>query len=207
MATWNAYSNQYWPAEYLLDQQGRIAYTTFGEGNDAATAAAVAQLLGISPVTGPAGTPVPGGTTPELYAGSERGTLSGGEQYGRQGSPVTYPDTGPPSDQDAIQVSGTWVDEGQYLVAASAATVRLRFHADSLYVVAGTMTGQPLQVRVLLDGATVGAAQRGPSLSAGSGIGVTREDLFHLLNGVSGGLHLIELQVPTGFQLYTFTFG
>src|SRR2546428_4430329 len=33
MATWNAYANQYWPAEYLIDQQGRVAYVHFGEGD------------------------------------------------------------------------------------------------------------------------------------------------------------------------------
>src|SRR5437660_6174327 len=48
MATWNAYSNKYWPAEYLLDQQGRVAYTNFGEGSYAATDAAVRQLLGVT---------------------------------------------------------------------------------------------------------------------------------------------------------------
>ena len=47
MATWNAYQNEYWPAEYLLDQQGRIAYTSFGEGDYAQTDAAVAQLLNV----------------------------------------------------------------------------------------------------------------------------------------------------------------
>src|ERR1700680_2979645 len=32
MATWNAYQNQFWPAEYLIDQQGRVADTRFGGG-------------------------------------------------------------------------------------------------------------------------------------------------------------------------------
>ena len=31
-ATWNAYSNNYWPAQYIVDQQGRIIYTHAGEG-------------------------------------------------------------------------------------------------------------------------------------------------------------------------------
>lgn len=32
-ATWNAYGNQYWPAHYLINQDGQIVYTHFGEGN------------------------------------------------------------------------------------------------------------------------------------------------------------------------------
>ena len=31
-ATWNAYSNNYWPAQYIVDQQGRVIYTHAGEG-------------------------------------------------------------------------------------------------------------------------------------------------------------------------------
>ncbi len=31
-ATWNAYGNQYWPAEYFIDAEGRVRYAHFGEG-------------------------------------------------------------------------------------------------------------------------------------------------------------------------------
>ncbi|SAL13137.1 redoxin domain-containing protein [Caballeronia peredens] len=44
-ATWAAYDNQYWPAFYLIDKQGRVAYTHVGEGDYAQTEAAIAKLL------------------------------------------------------------------------------------------------------------------------------------------------------------------
>lgn len=44
-ATWNAYNNRYWPAMYLVDKQGRIVYTHFGEGNYAETEAKIQSLL------------------------------------------------------------------------------------------------------------------------------------------------------------------
>lgn len=46
LATWNAWGNQFWPALYLVDQNGRVVYTHFGEGNYDTTDAKVAQLLG-----------------------------------------------------------------------------------------------------------------------------------------------------------------
>jgi thiol-disulfide isomerase/thioredoxin len=44
-ATWNAYNNQYWPAFYLIDKQGQIVYTHFGEGDYAQTEARIQALL------------------------------------------------------------------------------------------------------------------------------------------------------------------
>ena len=205
MATWNAFSNQYWPAEYLVDPQGRIAYVHFGEGNYDETGRAVASLLGAPAPSGPTPTAVPGNTTPELYAGSQRGQLADGETYGGAGKPVAYPDRGPPSQADAIQVTGTWTDSGQYLQANGTGHVRLNFHADSLYVVAGTKAST-LHVGVALDGAPVPAQRQGPALVS-SGFDVAGEDLFRLLVNVAPGNHLIDLTVPAGFQLYTFTFG
>jgi thiol-disulfide isomerase/thioredoxin len=31
-AIWNAYGNKYWPAQYLIDAQGRLRYQHYGEG-------------------------------------------------------------------------------------------------------------------------------------------------------------------------------
>ncbi|MDR5760349.1 thioredoxin family protein [Caballeronia sp. LZ035] len=45
-ATWNAYGNQYWPALYLIDQNGRIVYRHYGEGRYAETDAKIKELLG-----------------------------------------------------------------------------------------------------------------------------------------------------------------
>jgi len=205
MATWNAFSNQYWPAEYLVDPEGRIAYMHFGEGDYDGTARAIASLLNAPAPSGPAPTAVPSNTTPELYAGSQRGQLADGETYGAAGQAVAYPDPGAPSQADAIQVTGTWTDTGQYLQADITGHVRLNFHADSLYVVAGT-TASALQVAVALDGVSVPAPMQGPAL-VGSGFSVAGEDLFRLLVNVPPGNHLIDLTVPAGFQLYTFTFG
>lgn len=43
--TWNAYGNRYWPAMYLIDQQGRIVYQHFGECQYKETEAKIRALL------------------------------------------------------------------------------------------------------------------------------------------------------------------
>jgi thiol-disulfide isomerase/thioredoxin len=44
-ATWRNFDNQYWPAVYLVDRQGRVRLKHFGEGDYEETEAAIAQLL------------------------------------------------------------------------------------------------------------------------------------------------------------------
>ena len=45
LATWNAYGNQYWPAEYFIDAQGRVRYVHFGEGSYGEKEQVIRQLL------------------------------------------------------------------------------------------------------------------------------------------------------------------
>ncbi len=208
MSTWNAYGNQYWPAEYLVDRSGHVAYIHDGEGDDAVTESAIARLLGVR--VDAAGAPRSadvGAQTPELYAGSDRGQLADGESYGSTGQAVQYADPGGPHDPDRIEVTGAWADHGQYLGSTTSGHVRLSFSAHDLYLVAGPAGGAPLHLTVTVDGASVPAAQRGPDLGD-SGLVVAGQQLYHLLTGEDvGSRHVIDIAVPPGLRLYTFTFG
>src|SRR4051794_6337185 len=76
--TWKAYGNQYWPAEYLVDAQGRVRRAHFGEGDYDGTEAAIRALLaeaGDGPLGPRAGArPEVAGAqaTPETYLGAAR---------------------------------------------------------------------------------------------------------------------------------------
>ncbi|MEO8897382.1 MAG: redoxin family protein [Candidatus Dormibacter sp.] len=204
MNTWNAYGNQYWPAEYLIDQTGKVAYIHDGEGDYAVTESAIASLLGVAASSSQSGPPAPNSQTPELYAGSVRGHLDGG-MYGPIGQPVSYSDPGAPQNNDTIQITGTWADQGQYLVATAPGHVRLSFAAHDVYLVAGP-SSTSVHITVSLDNRSPSAAQLGPDAGAG-GVDITSQQLYHLLTGIDGNRHLIDLTVPAGFRLYTFTFG
>jgi thiol-disulfide isomerase/thioredoxin len=43
--TWNAYRNQYWPAQYIVDQTGKIVFQHAGEGQYEEIERTVARLL------------------------------------------------------------------------------------------------------------------------------------------------------------------
>ncbi len=72
--TWDAYSNEYWPAEYLIDRTGHIRHTHFGESSYGETESLIRELLGDDGAKAkalPDLTPT-GLTTPESYLGFGR---------------------------------------------------------------------------------------------------------------------------------------
>src|SRR5437763_1080798 len=74
LKTWQAWGNQYWPAEYLVDAQGHVRYTSFGEGDYDKTEHAIRALLGArGRMARPRGVVVPSlEATPETYVGVAR---------------------------------------------------------------------------------------------------------------------------------------
>jgi len=56
-ATWRAFDNQYWPAVYLIDKQGKIVYSHFGEGSYGATEKKIQALLAEQPPASPSPSP------------------------------------------------------------------------------------------------------------------------------------------------------
>ena len=76
LSTWVNFNNRYWPAHYLIDRQGRVVYTHFGEGKYDVTENNIRYLLGLKEkgetiqVEAPTFAP---GQTPETYLGYAQG--------------------------------------------------------------------------------------------------------------------------------------
>ena len=78
--TWNAYGNQYWPAEYFIDARGRVRYAHFGEGEYGEKEEVIRELLaeagdnpsGAEAKVRDAVAPSDGVSTPETYLGVAR---------------------------------------------------------------------------------------------------------------------------------------
>lgn len=131
-STWRAYKNNYWPAKYLIDKDGNIRYTHFGEGDYDKTESAIQELLketGAEITENPSNPIVATyGRTPETYLGSERG---GNESY------ITY--------------SGKWNQSREYTSPTTGSKLTLEFNAKSVYLVMRN-TGKPATVKVYVDG-------------------------------------------------------
>ena len=194
--TWNAYSNQYWPAEYLVDAAGQVRRVHFGEGEYGATEQAVRSLLaeaGRSSVPKPRSrladmTPT-GTLTPESYLGSTRlARYVGSRLHPNVLAQYTFATALP---QDDLSYAGQWRVGPQRIVAGENARLRLRYHARFVYIVLGGRG----TVRTLIDG------------KPAQTLAVNADRLYTVVSGLAAADGVLELRVSPGVNAYAFTFG
>jgi len=210
MGTWNAYDNEYWPADYLIDAHGNVRYATFGEGDYDQTETAIRALLAeagnrVGAKSHPTDVVTPTEVaTPETYLGTRRaegwinGPKSGTHDYGP-----------PPTRELAVNdfaFSGTWDITSQPAEAISQAGIDLEFYAKNVYLVLSSQDERPLGVQVLLDGRPIPAADAGADVHDGV-VTVRRQRLYWLVSLKGDERHRLSLRFANGVTGYAFTFG
>ncbi|MBR7946602.1 cytochrome c biogenesis protein DipZ [Burkholderia cenocepacia] len=224
-AIWRAFNNEYWPAHYFIDAQGRIRHHHFGEGEYAQSERAIQSLLAeaghpdaLNVPLGLAGAPAKGALaaadsadvrSPETYVGYARA-----ESFASPGGVVRdaahrYDTPGSP-DLNGWGLAGTWnVGAERASLAAPDGRIIYRFHARDLHLVLGPgANGRPVRFRVTLDGAAPGAAHGADVDAQGYGT-VTDQRLYQLVRqpgAIADRTFAIEFLDP-GVDAYAFTFG
>ena len=193
--TWNAYSNQYWPAEYLIDQTGQVRHIHFGEGDYTGTEHDIRLLLhagGESALPAPKREPdtaPTGDITPETYLGYFRIDRYDGNPLSADVESNYHIPTSLPRDHFAY--GGRWTVESEKIVAGPDARLRLHFHARNVNLVLG---GHGL-VAVVVNGKMRGA------------IRVDQDRLYTLVSNKRVTDGNVDLMFTPGVQAYSFTFG
>ncbi len=208
-ATWNAYGNQYWPAEYFIDAQGRVRYVHFGEGEYGEKEKVIRDLLAEAgrPVEGKetqvhAVVPSTTVSTPETYLGAARAERFTNSML----SPGSHHFTAPKSlPANEFAYHGNWRIALDSATAESGASLDLNFGARRVYLVLGS-PGRDRKVRVLLDGQPISAADAGSDVHGGT-VTVTGQRLYNLVNLPEVGHHVLTLEPEAGVEGYAFTFG
>ncbi len=206
--TWNAYGNQYWPAEYFIDARGRVRYVHFGEGEYEEKEQVIRDLLAEAggrvgkPMVGARGIePEAGVTTPETYLGAARAERFTNAELSPGLHDFSAPPRVPPNE---FAYRGPWRIELDSVTAAGGA-LALDFGARRVYLVLGTVDGRPRRVKVTLDGKPIGAAA-GADVHGGT-VTVRSQRLYELVDLPRVGEHLLRLEPEAGTMGYAFTFG
>jgi cytochrome c biogenesis protein CcdA/thiol-disulfide isomerase/thioredoxin len=210
MGTWNAYGNEYWPADYLIDAKGKVRYATFGEGDYDKTETAIRALLAeagaaVGAKSHPANVVVPSEVaTPETYLGTER--AEGWLEKPREGAHDYGPAPTHALALNEFAFSGSWRIAGQPATALSSAGIDLDFEAKHVYLVLSSEGNRARSVQVLLDGRPISAADAGSDVHD-SRVSVTGERLYTLVSLPNDQRHRLSLRFAPGVTGYAFTFG
>lgn len=218
--TWNAFSNRFWPAKYLIDRDGTIRYVHYGEGEYEVTEERIREALGLdsdaSEAEAPADADEPSRSdprqpvTPETYLGVERTSaaqyrgveLEAGFVTVVRDTPARYRPVrgvaglGP----DEWSLVGRWQVEDERSTAAGAGSqVVIRYRARDVFLVLSPPAGGAGTVTVRDDGGGVGSATRR--------IRVDGHRLYTLRSSLQRGDGLMTVTLDPGVSAYAFTFG
>jgi thiol-disulfide isomerase/thioredoxin len=221
-AIWRAFNNQYWPALYFVDAQGRVRHHHFGEGEYEQSERVIQQLLA------EAGT---GGVGRELVSVEARGieaaadwdSLKSPEKYvGYERTENFASPGGAASDERRVYaapaqlglnqwaLSGDWTVGKQAVVLNKAGgRIAYSFHARDLNLVMGPAArGTSALFRVALDGQPAAASHGVDVDDRGNGT-VTEQRLYQLIRQpkpITDRRFEIEFIDP-GVEAFAFTFG
>ncbi len=197
--TWNAWQNQYWPAEYLIDAKGKVRHFQFGEGDYKQSEAAVRALLADAgarslppPMTASATMASAGLGTPETYLDTQRQQgfvtklLPGIRDYsGRDGL-----------DLNQFALKGPWSASSESTTAEGpGASISGTVQAAKLYLVLTSAGNVPRQGRVLLDGQPIPSAHAGADVKNGV-FTVTGQRLYSLISFPAAQQFTFTVQLP-----------
>jgi cytochrome c biogenesis protein CcdA/thiol-disulfide isomerase/thioredoxin len=209
-ATWDAYHNQYWPADYLIDAKGRVRLVHFGEGSYTETEDAIRSLLaeaGNGKLGGHAKAHVErpdAHATPESYLGAARAErfANGPIQPGTQQFDAVSPSS---LSSDQLAYGGQWKIDGESATADTDASLELNFTAQRVFLVLGS-PGAPGKMQVLLDGKPIPNSLAGPDVHNGVAR-ISNQRLYRLVDLPHPESHVLTLRPEQGISGYAFTFG
>jgi thiol-disulfide isomerase/thioredoxin len=219
---WRAFNNEYWPAHYFADAQGRIRYHHFGEGAYAESERVIQQLLREAGAVKVADGLIDADATGVQLAPDMSEVQSPETYVGFQRAEHFVPETGLVPDKVAAYsppaelALNDWSLDGKWNVGSERATssapasrIVYRFHARDLHLVLGPgADGKPVRFKVLIDGKAPGDAHGTDVAPDGSG-SVNSQRLYQLVRqsgGVTDRTFSIEFLDP-GVSAYAFTFG
>ena len=220
-AIWRAFNNQYWPAHYFVDAQGRIRHHHFGEGDydeserviqqliaEAGKTAVASDLVSVTASGAEVAADMSDILSPETYVGYARA-----ENFISPGGAVQdarHVYTAPTPRLNEWALSGDWTIGGEHAALNDKdGGIVYRFHARDLHLVLGPAPdGKPVRFRVTIDGAAPGDSHGTDIDAEGQGT-VTAQRLYQLVrqNGAIAD-HTFEIRfLDPGVQAYAFTFG
>jgi len=224
-STWDAYNNRFWPAEYLIDANGHLRYTHFGEGNYDITERTIQALLidagydlENAGINADAKTPDYNQIgTPEIYLGYSRI-----KNFGNDIESITRnepQDFQIPEDVEynKFYLGGEWKIEAENSEFTGGdnepGKIVIKYKAARLHMVLSGPEGDSnFEIVLKLDGKVLDETNKGDHVILRDGqsiVEIENSKMYNLVNtGDSYGTHTLEIFIiDPGLKVFTFTFG
>jgi len=210
---WNNFNNQYWPAEYLIDVNGNIRRTDFGEGEYDKMELSIQTLLKEKGAKVTSSLDKIPDLTPKTQLSPETYLGAGRMQYyfpsGNTGiisKNFTISDS---PDQDTFSLGGQWNITNDSAFTGNNSILTYNFYANKVFLVLRPGVAKKANVKVFLDGKLVNVASSGTDVDKNGEVIIDSDRLYNLidLRGNTGN-HILKLMFETtGIQAFAFTFG
>jgi thiol-disulfide isomerase/thioredoxin len=208
-AIWRGFSNQYWPALYLIDGQGQVRYRHFGEGDYEQSERVIQELLAKAGSRDIGGDPV-SVTTPGVETAADWPNLKSPETYLGSARSENQVQWGARLKLNEWALRGDWTVQRQPAVLNQAnGRIAYHFHARDLNLVMSPAAGRkPVRFRVIIDGHPPGAAHGIDVDEQGNGT-VAEPRMYQLIRQPGPVADLqFEIQfLDPGVEVFVFTFG
>jgi len=220
-AIWRAFDNQYWPAHYFVDAQGRVRHHHFGEGRYDESERVIQELLAQagnasvsegSVAVSASGAEAPAdkqnALSPETYVGADRAENFVSPEGLVVDAPHVY--SAHPTRLNEWGLVGKWTVRGEHAsLDRKDGSIVFRFHSRDLHLVLGPgHDGAPVRFNVSIDGAAPGESH-GLDVDA-NGRGVVTEQRLYQLVRQAGPIvdRTFEIHfLDAGVEAFAFTFG
>ncbi|MCB9813105.1 MAG: redoxin domain-containing protein [Pseudomonadales bacterium] len=205
---WKSYANRYWPAHYLIDKNGYIRYTHFGEGKYIETENAIRELLNEEPIEANEENSKRTILTPETYLGYERaGSYS--TQNDINIDEVTDYSLIKSVRDNEIGLSGSWIVGPEAIIAQqNGSKLQVNFVGSQVFLVMKPPKNKTGNVRVLLNGKPIPQSYLTSDMDESGVIQIQEARKYDIIDlKLDYGRNILDLEFSEGVQAFAFTFG
>ena len=201
MQTWRNYKNRYWPAHYLINKEGKVVYTHFGEGAYAKMDNNVRALLEIEGKQEKQkyASNFSRGQSPETYLGLERSANNANTSSKNFIFPKKIP-------KNHWALEGNWERNRQFIESKSAGdSLKFNFKAKKVFLVMSSASGKEIEAEIFVNGKQL-PKTLGKDVKNGV-VKIKDSELYEITNlkKLKNGIVEIKSKSP-GLRAYAFTF-
>lgn len=211
-ATWQAYNNHYWPAKYLIDINGKIRYTHFGEGEYDQTEQKIQELLKerdtniqLDEVANPDYDIKT--RTPETYLGYSRLEALETNEKILPDQLVTYTPRYKNTQKNTFDYQGGVLITPEFANPQKGTIMRFNYESKDVFLVMRPKDKEG-RIKITIDNQPISKELAGEDIDQNGEVTINEDRLYKLIQGEKLENHILSIEfLDSNTEVFAFTFG